>query len=136
MKIDQVAIATRSINEALTFWRDLLGLQVAHSEEIEEQGVRIAMLRVGETKIELLEPLGESSPITKFLEKRGEGVHHLAIQVDNIKSTLAELKKRGVRLIDEQPRTGAGNCLIAFIHPSATNGVLIELIENTGKDKT
>lgn len=140
MKIEHLGIATRELDGALRFWRDALGLEVIETEEVAEQRVRVAMLPVGEPRIELLEPTSEDSPIAKFLEKRGPGIHHIAIRVDDIRQALERLKKRGVRLIDETPRTGAGGSLIAFVHPSSTNGVLLELVEHTavqshGKDK-
>ncbi len=129
MKIDHLGIATNSINEALDFWRDGLELEHVHTETVEDQKVRVAMLPIGETKIELLEPTSPDSPIQKFLDKRGGGMHHLAIEVDDIKEKLAELKSNGARLIDEEPRIGAGGCLIAFVHPKSTQGVLLELVE-------
>lgn len=140
MIIEHLGIATRRIEEAIGFWRDALGLEVVETEEVSEQKVRVAMLAVGESRVELLEPTSEDSPVAKFLEKRGPGIHHIAIRVDDISKTLARLKEQGARLIDETPRTGAGGSLIAFVHPSSTNGVLLELIEHTtgqphGKDK-
>ena len=131
MKIDHVGIATRELSEALGFWRDALGLEVVETEEVAEQGVRVAMLPIGETRVELLEPTSEASPVAKFLEKRGAGIHHIAVRVDDIRATLAHLKEQGLRLIDETPRTGAGGCLVAFIHPSSAQGVLLELVEHT-----
>jgi methylmalonyl-CoA epimerase len=129
MKIDHIGIATRQIDEALALWRDALGLKVDSTEELTEQGVRVAMLPIGETHIELLEPLNEDSPVGKFLQKRGPGIHHIAIKVTDIRASLAELKERGTRLIDEIPRRGAGGCLVAFVHPSSANGVLLELVQ-------
>ncbi len=131
MKIEHIGIATRSLDDAIGFWRDALELDVVATEEVAEQGVRIAMLPIGETRVELLEPTSEASPIAKFLEKRGAGIHHIAVRVDDIRATLARLKKQGLRLIDEVPRVGAGGCLVAFIHPSSANGVLLELVEHT-----
>jgi methylmalonyl-CoA/ethylmalonyl-CoA epimerase len=131
MKIEHLGIATRAIDDVLEFWRDALGLEVVHREEVAEQKVRVAMLPLGETRVELLEPTSEDSPLTKFLEKRGPGIHHIAVRVSDIRATLASLKERGARLIDETPRVGAGGCLVAFIHPSTTNGVLLELVEDT-----
>jgi methylmalonyl-CoA/ethylmalonyl-CoA epimerase len=130
MKVDHIGIATKTLDEALAIWRDALGLQVDHTEEVTEQGVRVAMLSIGETHIELLEPLSETSPVGKFLEKRGPGIHHVAIRVADIRASLADLKARGSRLIDETPRTGAGGCLVAFVHPSSANGVLLELVQH------
>jgi len=129
MKIDHLGIATKNIEVALGFWRDALGLDVSHTEIVEEQKVRVAMLPIGETRIELLEPTSADSPISKFLEKRGGGIHHIAIEVADIEKSLAKLKEKGMRLIDENPRLGAEGCRIAFVHPSSTNGVLLELVE-------
>ncbi len=131
MKIEHIGIATPSINDALAFWRDALELRVVATEEVAEQGVRVAMLPVGEPRIELLEPTGPASPIAKFLEKRGAGIHHIAVRVDDIRATLARLKEKGALLIDESPRVGADGCLVAFVHPSAAGGVLLELVEHT-----
>lgn len=133
MKIEHIGIATHSISDALEFWRDALGLAVVGTEEVAEQGVRVAMLPVGEPRIELLEPTGPGSPVAKFLEKRGAGIHHVAVRVDDIRASLARLKEKGARLIDESPRVGAGGCLIAFVHPSAAGGVLLELIEESAE---
>jgi methylmalonyl-CoA epimerase len=131
MKIEHIGIATRAIEESLRFWRDALGLEVTHTEVVEEQGVRVAMLPVGEPRIELLEPTSSDSPVAKFLEKRGAGIHHIAVRVDDIRATLQVLKATGARLIDETPRVGAGGCLVAFVHPSTAGGVLLELVEHT-----
>ena len=129
MKVDHIGIATRSIEESLKFWRDALGLEVKHAETVEEQGVNVAMLPAGEPRVELLEPTGPASPVAKFLEKRGPGIHHVAVRVSDIRAALARLKSEGARLIDEEPRVGAGGCLVAFVHPSASGGVLLELVE-------
>ncbi|MBA2502080.1 MAG: methylmalonyl-CoA epimerase [Pyrinomonadaceae bacterium] len=137
MKLEHIGIATKGIEDALSFWRDALGLEVAATEEVTEQGVRVAMLPIGDTCVELLEATNDDSPIAKFIEKRGAGVHHLAVRVPDIRAALERLRERGVRLIDHAPRAGADNCLVAFIHPSAANGVLVELVEHTegtGKD--
>jgi methylmalonyl-CoA/ethylmalonyl-CoA epimerase len=129
MKIDHIGIATRELRDATAIWRDALGLKIDHTEEVVEQGVRVAMLPIGETKIELLEPSSPDSPVARFLAKRGPGIHHIAIAVTDIHQALAELKQKGARLIDENPRVGAGGCLVAFIHPSSANGVLLELVQ-------
>ena len=130
MNIDHIGIATRDLNAAMTVWGDALGLSPNSTEEVTEQGVRVAMLPIGETHIELLEPLSSDSPVGKFLKKRGPGIHHIAIGVTDIRVTLAELKDKGVRLIDETPRLGTGGCLVAFVHPSSANGVLLELVQH------
>src|SRR6185436_7570509 len=130
MKIDHIGIATRQLDEGLAVWRDALGLTVDTTEEISEQGVRVAMLAVGDTHVELLEALSPDSAVGKFVAKRGPGIHHIAVQVDNIAASLADLKSKGVRLIDETPRIGAGGCLVAFVHPASTSGVLLELVQH------
>jgi len=130
MKIDHIGIATRQLEEGLALWRDALGLPVDATEEISEQGVRVAMLPIGDTHVELLEALSPDSSVGKFISKRGPGIHHIAVQVDDINASLADLKSKGARLIDETPRIGAGGCLIAFVHPSTTNGVLLELVQH------
>ncbi len=129
MKINHLGIATKGIDEALKFWSEALGLENVHTEVVEDQKVRVAMLPIGESRIELLEPTSEDSPISKFLEKRGPGIHHIAVEVDDIEAALAKLKSQGMRLIDEQPRIGAEGCLVAFVHPAATGGVLLELVQ-------
>ena len=129
MKIDHIGIATRQLEEGLAIWRDALGLTVDATEEISEQGVRVAMLPIGDTHVELLEALNPDSSVAKFVAKRGPGIHHIAVQVDDIHASLSDLKSKGARLIDETPRIGAGGCLIAFVHPSTTNGVLLELVQ-------
>ena len=130
MKVDHIGIATKSLEDGLAIWRDALGLSVDHTEVIEEQGVKIAMLAVGESHVELLEPLGAETSVGKFIAKRGPGIHHIAVEVQDIRASLAGLKDKGVRLIDETPRIGAGGCLVAFVHPSTTNGVLLELVQH------
>jgi len=134
MKINHLGIATKEIQEALRFWEESLGLKNVHTEVVEEQKVKVAMLPIGETRIELLEPTDSDSPISKFLEKRGGGIHHIAIEVDDINEVLERLKSNGVKLIDQVPRIGAEGCLIAFVHPSSTNGVLLELVQKESKE--
>lgn len=128
-KINHIGIAVRSIDQALPFYKDALGLGVVGREEVSEQRVRVAKLRTGESAIELLEPLDQDSPIAAFLLKRGEGIHHIALEVENIHEALKQLQEKGVRLVDQQPRIGADGHLIAFLHPSASHGVLIELTQ-------
>lgn len=130
MKLDHIGIAVRSLDEALKVYRDAMGLETIGFDEVEDQGVRVAMLPTGQSRIELLEPSRPDSPIEKFLAKRGEGIHHIALEVDDLESALAKLQAQGVRLIDSAPREGAHNTRIAFIHPSATHGVLLELVEH------
>ena len=130
LKVDHIGIATKSIEDGLAVWRDALGLKVDATEEVTEQGVKVCMLAVGDSHVELLEPLGPDTAVGKFLAKRGPGMHHIAIEVEDIHASLAELKNKGARLIDETPRLGAGGCLVAFVHPSSTNGVLLELVQH------
>ena len=130
MKIEHIGIATGALEEALVFWQDVLGLKVEHTEGLTDQKVRVAMLPLGGSQIELLEATSADSPIAKFIEKRGPGIHHIAVCVDDIYAELAKLKEKGARLIDETPRLGADGCLVAFIHPSSANGVLLELVQH------
>jgi methylmalonyl-CoA/ethylmalonyl-CoA epimerase len=129
MKINHLGIATKGIDEALKFWQDALGLENVHTETVDEQKVRVAMLPVGDTRIELLEATAPDSPIQKFIEKRGGGIHHIAVEVEDIEDSLAKLKAQNIRLIDEKPRVGAEGCLVAFVHPASADGVLLELVQ-------
>ena len=129
MKIDHIGIATNGIADSSKVFCETLGLKIGEFEEVPSQRVRVAMLPLGESRIELLEPTSDESPISKFLARRGPGIHHIAFGVDDIRAALADLKAKGTRLIDEEPRPGSGGCLVAFIHPSSTGGVLIELVE-------
>ena len=125
--LDHIGIAVGDLSQALAFYRDALGLDIEPPEEVPSQRVRAHFVPVGEAAIELLEPTSADSPIAKFIEKRGPGVHHVTLRVDDIRETLGRLKARGVRLIDETPREGAEGALIAFVHPASTHGVLVEL---------
>jgi methylmalonyl-CoA/ethylmalonyl-CoA epimerase len=129
-KINHIGIAVKSLDETLPFYRDHLGMTFAGSEEVTEQKVKVAMLRIGESMIELLEPTSEESPIAKFLEKNGPGIHHIAYEVADIEAAIAELQAQGARMIDTVPRSGAHGSRIAFIHPKSSNGVLTELCES------
>jgi methylmalonyl-CoA epimerase len=129
MKINHLGIATKSIDEALKFWAGTMKLENIHTEVVEDQKVRVAMLPLGESRIELLEPMSDDSPISKFIEKRGGGIHHVAVEVDDINASLAEMREQGTRLIDEKPRLGAEGCLVAFVRPASCNGVLLELVQ-------
>ncbi|MHA1661627.1 MAG: methylmalonyl-CoA epimerase [Candidatus Thorarchaeota archaeon] len=128
-KISHIGIAVESIEQWIGFYRDVLGLEYGGFEEVPEQKVKVAFLTIGESSIELLEPTSYDSPIAKFLEKRGGGIHHIAMQVDDIEDALARHHKAGARLIDETPRIGAHGMKIAFVHPKASGGVLLELCE-------
>ena len=129
LKIDHLGIAVSSINERKNFWTEVLGLSFAGSETVQEQKVTTAFFPVGESEVELLESTAPDGPVAKYIEKRGEGIQHIAFRVENIEEALAELKEKGIRLIDEKPRTGAGGAKIAFLHPKSTNGILVELCE-------
>ncbi|OFW10995.1 MAG: methylmalonyl-CoA epimerase [Acidobacteria bacterium RIFCSPLOWO2_02_FULL_67_36] len=131
--IDHIGIAVADLGDALAFYRDALGLEVEAPEEVASQRVRAHFLRAGDSAIELLEATAEDSPIAKFMAKRGAGMHHVALRVADIVAALAELKTRGVRLIDGTPRPGAHGSLVAFVHPSSAHGVLIELVERREK---
>ena len=128
-KVDHLGVAVRSLEAALAFYRDAAGLAVAHVEEVPDQRVKVAMIPVGDTRIELLEPTDPESPVAKSIESRGEGLHHVAFLVDDIEATLARLAAAGVRLIDTKPRQGAGGAKIAFVHPKSSYGVLYELCQ-------
>jgi methylmalonyl-CoA/ethylmalonyl-CoA epimerase len=128
-KISHIGIAVTSIDESLPFYTEVLGLEYEGEEVVAEQKVRVAFLVIGESRIELLEPTAPDSPVAKFLEKNGPGIHHVAYQVDGLEGRLAALKGQGVRLIDETPRIGAHHTRIAFLHPKASGGVLTELCE-------
>lgn len=129
-KINHIGIAVRSLDENLTFYRDNLGMVFAGIEEVVEQKVRVAMLQIGESKIELLEPTSEDSPVARFIEKNGAGIHHIAYEVADIEAAIAKLLADGARMIDELPRHGAHGTRIAFIHPKSSNGVLTELCQS------
>ena len=126
-KVDHIGFAVESLETALKFYRDTLHIHLHEIEEVPEQKVRVAMLPVGETNLEFLEPTAPESPIAKFLEKKGSGIHHIALQVTDLAGLLTSLKQSGVRLLNETPTRGAGGKLIAFVHPASTGGVLLEL---------
>ena len=128
-RIDHIGVAVEQIEPALEFYRDRLELAVEHREVVAEQGVEALLLDVGENHVELLAPLAPDTPVGKFLAKRGPGLHHVAYQVDDIDAALANLRERGVPLIDEQPRVGIRRSRVAFLHPRGTDGVLTEIVE-------
>jgi methylmalonyl-CoA/ethylmalonyl-CoA epimerase len=135
MELNHIGIAVRSIEERLELWRNILGQQVVSIEEVPDQKVRVAMLESDGVKIELLEPTADDGPIARFIKKQGEGLHHLSFQVEDIAEKIEELKKKNVKLIDEVPRKGAHGSMIAFIHPTSTGSVLIELRQEEGNNK-
>lgn len=129
LKIDHLGIAVNSIDDGKNFWSDVLGLSFEGTETVAQQKVTTAFFPVGESEVELLESTSPDGPVAKYIEKRGQGIQHVAFRVENIEDALAELKEKGVQLIDQQPRMGAGGAKIAFLHPKATGGVLVELCE-------
>lgn len=128
-RIDHIGIAVQDLETALAPYVEGLGMEVDHVEEVPTERVRIAMLPIGETMLELLEPQDPESAIAKFIERKGQGIHHIALAVDDVEASLESLKAAGVRLIDERPRPGAGGTHVAFAHPKGFNGVLVELVE-------
>jgi len=132
LKIDHLGIAVKSIEEGKNFWTHAMGLEFEGLETVAEQKVKTAFFPVGESEVELLESTSPDGPIANYLEKRGEGIQHVAFRVENIEAALSELKAKGIRLIDEKPRIGAGGARIAFLHPKSTNGVLVELCQRDG----
>jgi len=129
LKIDHLGIAVNSIDDGKDFWSGVLGLDFEGAETVAEQKVTTAFFPVGESEVELLESTAPDGPVAKYIEKRGQGIQHVAFRVENIDEALTELKEKGVQLIDQQPRIGAGGAKIAFLHPKATNGVLVELCQ-------
>ena len=129
LKIDHLGIAVNSVDEGKKFWCDIMGLDFNGSETVAEQKVTTAFFPVGESEVELLESTAPDGPIAKYIDKKGTGIQHVAFRVENIEEALAELKEKGVKLIDQTPRIGAGGAKIAFLHPKATSGVLVELCE-------
>ena len=127
--ISHVAIAVRDLEAQIAIYRDVLGLELVSLEQVDDQGVKAAMFQCGQVRIELLEPLGDDTPVGRFIEKRGEGIHHIAYRVQDLEGTLGELSERGLRLIDTAPRPGAHGAQIAFVHPKSTGGVLTEFCQ-------
>lgn len=134
-KIAHIGIAVKSLEESLSFYTKHLGLKLLGTEVVQSEQVKVAFLEIGESRIELLEPLTSESAIAKFIEKRGEGIHHIALDVENVQARLERLKENGVPLIHEQPKEGAHNALIAFLHPRAAHGVLYELCQYPDKEE-
>jgi methylmalonyl-CoA/ethylmalonyl-CoA epimerase len=127
--IDHIGIAVKGLDQASAFYTDILGLKVKATETVAEQKVNVAFIPITDSEVELLESTEADGPVAKFIEARGEGVQHIAFRVENLEEALAELKAKGIRLIDQSPRKGAGGARIAFIHPKETNGVLVEICE-------
>lgn len=132
-KIDHIGIAVTSIEHSLPFYENVLQLKVEAIEIVESEQVKVAFIKIGESKLELLEPLSDASPIAKFIEKRGEGIHHIALGLDSIDERIQEIKNNGISMLQEQPKIGAGGAKIAFMHPKSTGKVLYELCEKPAK---
>lgn len=128
-KVDHIGIAVRDLNSVLPYYTETLGCPLLKIEEVASENLRVAFIDAGNIKLELLEPMNEQSAVHKFLEKRGEGIHHIAFGVEDIESRMAELQEKGVQLLSDQPKLGAGGALVAFMHPKSSNGVLYELCE-------
>lgn len=131
-KVDHIGIAVRNIEDSLPYYTETLGLKLLHIEDVQSEQVRVAFVDSGNVTLELLEPLSETSAIHTFIEKKGEGIHHVAFGVSNIQERLNELKEKGIRLIHETPKAGAHGAQVAFIHPKSSGGVLYELVDKTG----
>ena len=129
LKVDHIGVAVSNLEESLKLYTEVLGMKLHGTETVAEQKVKVAFLPLGDTEIELLESTEPDGPIARFIETKGQGMQHIALKVENIEKALAEMKEKGIRLIDEQPRYGAGGAKIAFLHPKSTNGVLIELCQ-------
>jgi len=132
-RIDHIGIAVKSIEEAARLYVQGLGLELARVETVSEQGVKVGFLPLGESEIELLEPLEATSTVAQFLEKRGEGLHHICVQVPDIRAAMARLREQGARLLSEELSQGAGGSLVAFVHPRSANGVLLELCQHSAR---
>jgi methylmalonyl-CoA/ethylmalonyl-CoA epimerase len=131
-KVDHIGIAVRSLEAVLPFYTEVLGLPLLMVEEVESEKLKVAFLKAGETKLELLEPTSPESTVAKFIEKRGEGIHHVALGVESIEERIKELKEKGVRMVQDVPKIGAGGAHVAFMHPKSATGVLYELCEKKG----
>jgi len=128
-KVEHIGIAVKNLDDTMSFYDDVLGLEKLSVETVESQGVNIAFFKTGETKIELLEPINDDSPIAKFISKRGEGIHHMAIEVEDIEAKIEDMNEKGASFIGDEPTEGADDMKVIFVHPKSTNGVLLELCE-------
>ena len=129
-KIDHIGVAVKSIEDALKLYTGLLGIEPLGEEIVEERGIKVCFIQIGETKIELLQPIREDSEISKYLEKKGEGLHHIAYCVEDLKETIQKAKDTGLKPLSDEPKPGAHNTLVTFLHPKTTNGVLTELVQH------
>ncbi|QBP40963.1 methylmalonyl-CoA epimerase [Paenisporosarcina antarctica] len=131
-KVDHIGIAVRNLDETIPYYTDILGLKVLKIEEVTSEAVRVAFIDAGNVKLELLEPMSEKSAIHAFIEKKGEGIHHIAFGVEGIEERMIELREKGIRILNEQPKIGAGGAQVAFLHPKSSYGVLYELCDKSG----
>lgn len=134
-KVDHIGIAVKSLEQALPFYTDVLKMPLLGIEEVDSEKVKVAFLKAGETKLELLEPISEESAIAKFIEKRGEGIHHIALGVESIQERINDMKEKGIKMIQDTPKKGAGGALVAFMHPKSTGSILYELCEKDREAK-
>jgi methylmalonyl-CoA/ethylmalonyl-CoA epimerase len=130
LKVDHIGVAVRSLEDAIRVYTEGLGLCATAVEDVPEQKTRVAVIPVGESRVELLEATGADSPVARFIARRGEGIHHFCLEVDDLAATMSRLKSAGIRMVDPEPRKGAGGHLVAFVHPSALGGVLLELSQS------
>ncbi|MBS4534705.1 methylmalonyl-CoA epimerase [Clostridium sp. D2Q-14] len=128
-KVDHIGVAVKDLEETIKFYTDILGMDLQGTEVVEEQKVKVAFLPIGDSEMELLESTEKDGPIAKFIEKKGQGIQHIAYRVDDIEKSIEELKAKGIKMIDEKPRYGAGGAKIAFLHPKSTHGVLVEICQ-------
>ena len=131
-KVDHIGIAVKNLDETIPYYTETLGLKVLKIEEVASESVRVAFIDAGNVKLELLEPMSEQSAIHSFIEKKGEGIHHIAFGVEGIEERMTELREKGIRILSEQPKTGAGGAQVAFLHPKSSFGVLYELCDKSG----
>ena len=131
-KVDHIGIAVKNLDETIPYYTETLGLNLLKIEEVASESVRVAFVDAGNVKLELLEPISEQSAIHSFIEKKGEGIHHIAFGVEGIEQRMNELRTKGIRILNEQPKIGAGGAQVAFIHPKSSHGVLYELCDKTG----
>jgi len=129
-KIDHIGIAVKSLDEALKLYKDLLGIAPSHEEIMPERGLRVVFIEIGGSRIELLQPVSDNSEVSAFLEKKGEGMHHIAYKVDDVKAMITKAKELGLRTLSDEPKNGAHNTSVVFMHPKSANGVLVELVEH------
>ncbi len=135
LKVDHIGLAVRSLEEAMRVYSQGLGMQITSIEDVPDQKTRVALITIGESRLELLEATDAESPVARFIASRGEGIHHICLQVEDLVAAIAKLKSAGVRMIDSEPRKGAGGCMVAFVHPSGLGGVLLELSQSVSSSE-